>query len=271
MRGWPRGREESTGSCLRDRPATPACSFSNLPLRNRRGVQVRQLPVAGRTRLASDMSRRQLVVEIRRQAATNRVLMGTGQSDGMPPRERAVDQGTRRARVIEAELGAEIRRARVGGSLTQDEVGRACGITGAYVSQIERGLAMAPSSRARVTSVMARPDGSGLSGGSVSDAGHRAPLERLRLHLADARWRRGPCRAPATSGLDATNVGPPTAEGPPSARRRRSGDATARRPGAPASPRHQATRWRRRPRAPCACGDARQPSVPARGRPGIRP
>lgn len=120
--------------------------------------------------------------------------MGIRQHDHMPPRERAVDRGTRRARVIEAELGAEIRRARVGGSLTQDEVGRACGITGAYLSLIEHGLAHGASitTVARVTSIV----GLDLSvrvypGGSVlRDAGHRALLERLRAAISPALgWR----------------------------------------------------------------------------------
>jgi len=112
----------------------------------------------------------------------------------MPPRERAVDRGTRRARAIEAELGGEIRRARVGGGLTQDEVGDACDITGAYESLIELGLAHGASitTLVRVTSVV----GLDLSvraypGGAIlRDAGHRALLERLRAAISPTlAWR----------------------------------------------------------------------------------
>ena len=93
-----------------------------------------------------------------------------------------------------SELGVEIRRARVGGSLTQDEVGAACGMTGAYVSLIEHGLAHGASitTLARVASVV----GLDLTvrvypGGAVlRDAAHRALLERLHAAISPALgWR----------------------------------------------------------------------------------
>ena len=116
------------------------------------------------------------------------------QAQHMPPRERAVDRGTRRARAIETDIGREIRLARRDGGLTQGQVGAACDLSGAYVSLIELGEAHGASvtTLCRVASVV----GLDLTmrvypGGTVlRDAGHAALLERLRVMISPTlSWR----------------------------------------------------------------------------------
>jgi transcriptional regulator with XRE-family HTH domain len=59
----------------------------------------------------------------------------------MPPRERAVDLGTRIARQDLARVSGDIRQARVMAGLALRDVGRAASLSAAQVSRIERGLA----------------------------------------------------------------------------------------------------------------------------------
>jgi len=56
----------------------------------------------------------------------------------MPPSERAVDRGSRRARSIMIELGREIRQARVEHGLSQETVARAAKTSRATVGRIEQ-------------------------------------------------------------------------------------------------------------------------------------
>jgi transcriptional regulator with XRE-family HTH domain len=58
---------------------------------------------------------------------------------GMATSERAVDRGQQQGERIIAELGREIREARLAAGLSQGEVGRAVGLSGARISLVERG------------------------------------------------------------------------------------------------------------------------------------
>ncbi|HLY12808.1 MAG TPA: helix-turn-helix transcriptional regulator, partial [Candidatus Limnocylindrales bacterium] len=58
----------------------------------------------------------------------------------MPSRERIVDRGTRRGTALVAELGRELRQARVEHGLSQSFVGHAVGLSDTEVGRIERGL-----------------------------------------------------------------------------------------------------------------------------------
>lgn len=102
--------------------------------------------------------------------------------------------GNRAARTILSDVGRELRIARLGAGLTQTQVGRASGLSGSYVSLIERARADGVSlvRLARIASVV----GLDLSvraypGGSIlRDAGHRALLERLRMAISPTLgWR----------------------------------------------------------------------------------
>jgi transcriptional regulator with XRE-family HTH domain len=57
----------------------------------------------------------------------------------MPPRERAVDRGTRRGNQIARDLGQEFRRARLEHGLSQSRTAHAVGLSAPAVSRIERG------------------------------------------------------------------------------------------------------------------------------------
>lgn len=112
----------------------------------------------------------------------------------MPPRERQVHRGTERGRTILSDVGRELRFARLGAGLTQIQVGRASGLSGSYVSLIERARADGVSlvHLARLTSVV----GLDLNvrvypgGTMLRDAGHRALLERLRAAISPTlTWR----------------------------------------------------------------------------------
>ncbi len=58
----------------------------------------------------------------------------------MPARERSVDRGRRNGARMVAEVGEEIRRARVAEGVSQGAVARAAGLTHATVSRLERGV-----------------------------------------------------------------------------------------------------------------------------------
>jgi len=112
----------------------------------------------------------------------------------MAPKERAVDRGSRRGRQITAELGRELRGARLSSGLTQGVVGRPCGMSASYVGKIERGEARSVSivRYARLCSVLgldltvkAYP-----AGDPLRDAGHVALLGRLRARIHPSwTWR----------------------------------------------------------------------------------
>jgi len=112
----------------------------------------------------------------------------------MPPREHPVDRGTQRGRSILSDVGREVRSARLGRGLTQVQVGRSCGLSGSYVSLVERAKADGVSvvHLARLASVVgldltvrAYPGGAVLR-----DAGHRALLERLHAAISPTLgWR----------------------------------------------------------------------------------
>lgn len=155
---------------------------------------VGELHVEESTWLDRRVSRRRLVVECGRQVPEMSAVSAVVKHGHMPPRERPTDRAARRARVIELELGGEIRLARVAGNLTQDEVGHACDISGGYVSRIELGRAHGASitTLARVTSVVGLDLSVRVYPGTaiLRDAGHRALLERLRAAISPTlSWR----------------------------------------------------------------------------------
>ena len=112
----------------------------------------------------------------------------------MPPRERQIHRGTQRARSILFDVGRELRTARLGAGLTQAQVGGAVGLSGSYVSLIERAKVDGVSlvDLARLTSVVGLDLNVRTYPGStiLRDAGHRAPLERLRISISTTLdWR----------------------------------------------------------------------------------
>ena len=112
----------------------------------------------------------------------------------MPARERLVDRGSRRGRVLKLELGEELRRARISAGLSQADVARAIGASYATVGRIERarlsdvGIVQLTRALAVVgleLSARAYPTGSPLR-----DKAHADLLEKLRQLLHHLlRWR----------------------------------------------------------------------------------
>jgi transcriptional regulator with XRE-family HTH domain len=111
----------------------------------------------------------------------------------MAVKERPLNVGTERARLIAAELGREIRRARVDRGLSVAATARAAGMSGPTGSRIERGEARSVSvlQLARLMAVV----GLELScrafpvGEPIRDAAHVALLGRFRSKLAGGvRW-----------------------------------------------------------------------------------
>jgi transcriptional regulator with XRE-family HTH domain len=112
----------------------------------------------------------------------------------MGSRERPVDRGRRHAARVLAEIGLEIREARVGAGLSQAAVARAAGTSQTLISRLER----AHNSRATVTtlsqvlavlgqrlSLKGYPEGS-----AIRDAGQAALIEKLRKETHPAMpWR----------------------------------------------------------------------------------
>ena len=112
----------------------------------------------------------------------------------MVTRVRAADVGSLKARSIIADLGTELRHARIDHGLSQAAVGRAVRLSPSQVSRIERGdVPRVPlSNLARLLAVV----GLELSaraypaGPPIRDAAHRALLERLRARVSPAAaWR----------------------------------------------------------------------------------
>ena len=112
----------------------------------------------------------------------------------MASRERAVDVGAARARVILERLPAEARLARLNAGLGQEEVARSVGLSRTQLSRIERGLSpeLTIATAVRLFAVL----GQELvvrtypAGDPIRDAAHAALLERLRQRLHPSmRWR----------------------------------------------------------------------------------
>jgi transcriptional regulator with XRE-family HTH domain len=111
----------------------------------------------------------------------------------MGSRLKAVDEARRRARQLRAQLGSEIRMARIGAGLSQASAGAGAGMSHAQWSRIERGvldgLTIDQACRAGAAvglqlSVRAYPDGD-----PVRDAAQLALLERFHARLPDrCRW-----------------------------------------------------------------------------------
>jgi transcriptional regulator with XRE-family HTH domain len=110
----------------------------------------------------------------------------------MPPRERLVDRGTRRARQARQEMGRELREARLAAGLTQKALGHAVAISRSEVGRIEAALRTTVSVERLAQlfavvgmelSVRAYPAGSPLR-----DAGHLALLNRFRARCSSL-WR----------------------------------------------------------------------------------
>jgi transcriptional regulator with XRE-family HTH domain len=112
----------------------------------------------------------------------------------MPPKERHVDRGARRARAIRRDLGTEIHEARLAAGLTQQDAGRAVGISASVVSRVEAArqanlsIDLAASLLAVVgleLSARAFP-----AGPPLRDAAHLALLDEFRRGLGPGwRWR----------------------------------------------------------------------------------
>jgi transcriptional regulator with XRE-family HTH domain len=112
----------------------------------------------------------------------------------VPAKERALERGTRRGRLAIADLGRELRDARIRHGLSQTQIGRSVGLSAAQVSRIERGL----SPRVPVLHLARLLSTVGLelaarafpAGTPLRDVAHARLLERLRAILpAAARWR----------------------------------------------------------------------------------
>lgn len=111
----------------------------------------------------------------------------------MPARERTSEGGASRGRRLVADLGRDLRTARVSHGLSQEAVARAVGISDSRVSLIERGRVLSVS----VLAVARLGAAVGLelsgrffpSGQPIRDAAHLALLAKLRTHVSDAlRW-----------------------------------------------------------------------------------
>ena len=105
----------------------------------------------------------------------------------MATRERAIDVANRRATRLRADLGRELREARIGGGLSQSVIGDAARVSAAQVSRIERGrlsrvaledLVRIAAALGLDLSVRAYPGGD-----PIRDSAQLALLERLRSRL----------------------------------------------------------------------------------------
>jgi len=105
----------------------------------------------------------------------------------MATHERAGDRGRRHANRLIAELGQELREARIGAGVSQTAVGRAAGLSHAAISRMERGAA--PHVPLRRLAIAASVVGLRLSvrlypeGLPIRDAAQVALLERFRRTL----------------------------------------------------------------------------------------
>jgi len=105
----------------------------------------------------------------------------------MPPRERAVDRGTRIASHDLVTTGVEIRTARVAAGLSLRDVGRACGMSYSQAGRIERAVLRSVTAiqLARVGAVVGLDVRIRAYPGPapIRDAAQVALMSRFRLHL----------------------------------------------------------------------------------------
>lgn len=128
-----------------------------------------------------------------RQVLSNRQISADRHHALVPARERASERGATRGRQLVADLGRELRTARISHGLSQEAVGRAVGISDSRVSLIERGLVLSVSvlAVARLGAAVGLELSSRFfpSGHPIRDAAHLALLAKLREHVSDAlRW-----------------------------------------------------------------------------------
>src|SRR6266540_5559952 len=109
----------------------------------------------------------------------------------MPNRLLRIDEAARAGRRLQADLGADLREARLAAGLRQIDIARATGVSNARISRVERGLLMDLS-----VAILARhaaavglrlharfyPSGSGLR-----DAAQLDLLRRFRARIGN-RW-----------------------------------------------------------------------------------
>ncbi len=133
----------------------------------------------------------------------------------MANRVRRVDEATIAGRRLQAELGAELREARLAHGLRQIDVARAVGFSNARISRVEHGLLrdLAVAELARHGAVV------GLrlhvrfypAGGGLRDAAQLDLLRRLRARIGDAwSWQlEAPLKLPGDlRAFDALLTGP---------------------------------------------------------------
>jgi transcriptional regulator with XRE-family HTH domain len=112
----------------------------------------------------------------------------------MPAREGPVDRATRKAVRAVADLGRELRDARLAHGLSQGAVGGRIGLSAAQISRIERGRSPEVSvyQLARALSVVGLDLSTRAYAGAqpIRDAAHAELLSRLRTQVPNgARWR----------------------------------------------------------------------------------
>jgi transcriptional regulator with XRE-family HTH domain len=109
----------------------------------------------------------------------------------MPNRIRRVDEAAIAGRRLQAELGAELREARLSAGLRQVEVARAIGGSSARISRVERGrlrgLGIADIARHAAAVGLRLHARFYPAGGGLRDAAQLDLLRRLRARIGD-RW-----------------------------------------------------------------------------------
>lgn len=117
--------------------------------------------------------------------AANSPLSGSGHSDLMATKSRAVDVGEMRGRAAVSKVCRDLKDARVSAGLAQEVVARAIGITPSQYSRIERGLS--PDLSIRTANRLCSVLGLDLAirtypaGDPIRDAAQTALLERVRV------------------------------------------------------------------------------------------
>jgi transcriptional regulator with XRE-family HTH domain len=110
----------------------------------------------------------------------------------MPNRVRRIDEAAATGRRLQADLGAELRNARLAGGLRQVAVARAIGMSNARVSRVEhgllRGLSIADLARHGAAVGLRLHARFYPTGGGLRDAAQLDLLRRLRARIGD-RWR----------------------------------------------------------------------------------
>jgi transcriptional regulator with XRE-family HTH domain len=109
----------------------------------------------------------------------------------MPNRLLRIDEAARAGRPLQADLGADLREARLAAGLRQIDIARATGVSNARISRVEHGLLMDLS----VADLARHAAAVGLrlharfypTGGGLRDAAQLDLLRRLRARIGD-RW-----------------------------------------------------------------------------------